>query len=162
MNAGVRNTVALWLPVVLLPAGNLIAALCVPSALDARLLLYSVIGAAAEELFFRLLLLKTVLLPRVRPGVAILATAVLFAALHLLNLRNGSPMAPVLAQVLCAFCFSVWAGAATWKSTWAIPLAAHVLLNLTAGETVPWASVLLGAIVLADGVLLIRETKGGD
>ena len=115
------------------------------------------IAAIAEELFFRLFLLKTVLLPRVKPGAAVVLTAVVFAAMHLLNLRNGTPPAAVLPQILCAFCFSVWAGAVVWrKGSIRIPLLAHVLLNLTAVTegTLPLTAASL--IVLGAGILLMR------
>ncbi len=146
---------ALWLPVILLPAGNLLLALRAPGALDPRLMLRSLVGAVAEEVLFRGLVLKTILLPRVRPGVAIGAAAALFAASHLLNLRSGAPVFPVLVQVFCAFGFSVWAGAVVWRrNSLLIPLLAHLLLNLTAVAEGTLLPLIISAIVLADGVAL--------
>ncbi len=146
-----------WLPLLLLPAGNLLAALFSPVSVSPRTLLLSLAAAAAEELFFRLFLLKTVLLPRVKPCLSIFVTAVLFAAAHLLNLRSGALLTGVLLQFLCAFCVSVWAGAVVWrKHSILLPLLAHVLLNLTAvteGKLFPAAASL---IVLGAGILLMR------
>jgi hypothetical protein len=46
-----------------------------------------------------------------------------------------------------------------WKTDAVMPpLLAHVLLNATAVADAPVASLLAAAIVLADGLLLARET----
>ena len=57
---------------------------------------------------------------------------------------------------MCTFCFSVWAGAVTWKAAWLIPLLAHVLLNATAGAGNNWVSIAVSIVVLIDGVLLMK------
>ena len=59
-------------------------------------------------------------------------------------------------QIVCAFYFSIWAGAVTWKSTWLIPLLAHVLLNATAGAGNSWVSIAVSIVVLIDGILLMK------
>lgn len=152
-----KERVLYWLPVILLPAGNLLMLCFAPVSVNARTLLPSLIGAVTEELFFRWLLLKTVLLPRIKSKPAILLVSVLFAVMHLLNLRNGTSLPDVLVQMLCAFCFSVWAGAVTWQSTWLIPLLAHVLVNLTAITDETLLPILVSVAVLADGILLLKE-----
>ena len=153
------RAVALWLPVFLLPAGNLLIAMRAPGVYDPQLMLRSLIGAAVEEVLFRWILLKTMLLPRVRPAIAICATATLFAALHLLNVASGSPVSYVLVQALYAFGFSIWAGAAVWrKNSVLIPLLAHLLLNLTAGTEETLLSLAIGMIVLVDGIVLIHSS----
>jgi hypothetical protein len=107
-------------------------------------------------LFFRFFLLKNVLLPRVKPMLAIVLVSVLFAGMHLFNLRAGAGGEEVLVQIVCAFCFSIWAGAVTWKATWLIPLLAHVLLNATAWAENRWVSIAVSIVVLVDGILLMK------
>ena len=82
-----------------------------------------------------------------------------FAGIHLFNLRAGAGGGEILVQIVCAFCFSIWAGAVTWKATWLIPLLAHVLLNATAtaGAGNSWVSIAVSVVVLIDGVLLMKE-----
>lgn len=147
-----------WLPVILLPAGNVLADLTGSRSWDVRLLLFSLLGAVAEELFFRFFLLKLLFLPRMKPVRAILLVSVLFAAMHLLNLRAGAGLAETLVQAAFALCFSVWAGAVVWRTrSVLIPLLAHVLLNLTAAAEIPWVSLLIGLAVLLDGLILIKD-----
>ena len=76
--------------------------------------------------------------------------------MHLFNLRAGVSEEEVLVQIVCAFCFSIWAGAVTWKATWLIPLLAHVLLNATAGAKNAWFSIAVSIAVLIDGILLMK------
>ena len=146
-----------WLTVMLLPAVNLLALCFSPVSFNARTLLSSLMGAAAEELFFRWFLLKGALLPRMKPERAVVLVSVLFAAAHLLNLRNGAALPAVLLQMLCAFCFSIWAGAVVWrKNSILIPMLAHVLLNLTAVTEGTLLPAIACALVLADGILLMK------
>ena len=146
------------LPVVLLPAGNLLSTAFLPIVFDAHVFFFSLLGAIAEEFFFRGLLLKTILLPRIKPCLAILITAILFSAMHLFNLQNGTALATVLLQIFCAFCFSVWAGSVVWqKGSIRLPLLAHLLLNLTAVTEGILLSTGASILVLADGLLLIKE-----
>ena len=85
-----------------------------------------------------------------------------FAGIHLFNLRAGAGGEEVLVQIVCAFCFSIWAGAVTWKATWLIPLLAHVLLNATAGAENTWGvSIAVSIAVLVDGILLMKGTDHG-
>lgn len=152
----------IWIPVFLLPVSNLLSVGFV-SAADyemARTLAW-VIGAVAEELFYRFFLLQKLLLRRsaLRPRVSIVLVSVLFAGMHLFNLRSGMAVPAVLMQAGCAFCFSVWAGAVVWKTrSVMIPLLAHVLMNLTAlegvGRLIPLAASL---ITLLDGFFLMAE-----
>ncbi len=152
-----KNRILYWLPVILLPAGNLLMLLFLPADFNPRTLLLSLIGAIAEELFFRLFLLKTLLFPCIKPRAAVLLTAIIFAAMHLLNLLNGSPLPAVFPQMFCAFCFSIWAGAVVWrKDSVLIPLLAHVLLNLTAVTEGTKLPLLVSAVVLADGILQMK------
>ena len=76
-------------------------------------------------------------------------------------LRAGAGGEEVLVQIICAFCFSIWAGAVTWKATWLIPLLAHVLLNATATAENAWVSIAVSIAVLIDGILLMKGTKKG-
>ena len=144
-----------WLPLLLLPTGNVLIAAITGQPMSPAL--PYLLGAAAEELFYRRFLLKTVLLPQLRPRFAILLTAGLFAGMHFFNLRAGAGLDETLLQAAYAFCFSVWAGAVTWRSTWLLPLAAHVLLNLTATAEVTAVSLMLGIAVLADGIVLLMS-----
>ena len=145
-----------WLPLFILPICNVLIALILKQSI-APVLPY-ILGAVVEELFFRLFLLRTIFLPRIKPALAILLVSVLFAGMHLFNLRAGAGATETLVQMIFAFCFSIWAGAVTWKSTWLIPLAAHVLLNLTATADVMWVSLVAGLLVLSDGIILMRST----
>ena len=92
-----------------------------------------------------------------KPILAIALVSVLFAGMHLFNLRVGAGGEEVLIQIVCAFCFSIWAGAVTWKATWLIPLLAHVLLNATAGAGNMWVSIAVSIVVLIDGILLMKD-----
>lgn len=47
-------------------------------------------------------------------------------------------------------------GVVTWKSTFLIPLLAHVIMNATAVEGTTWMSLIVSGIVLVDGVWLIN------
>ena len=147
---------------------SVLTAYAVPSTLVSFLpsaVIWS-LGAIAEELFYRFFLLRTVFLRKISPVPAILLTSVFFAGMHIFNLRAGQPVDVTLVQVFEAFCFSIWAGAVTWKSTWLIPLLAHVLVNATAGAAaevatagVIWVEVLVSMVVLVDGVILVKGEK---
>lgn len=69
--------------------------------------------------------------------------------------RSGTGISAELMQIV--FAFSIWAGAVTWKSTWLIPMLGHVFVNGTAGDNTLslWASFLVSAYLLADGLLLM-------
>ena len=149
-----KQKILYWLPLFILPICNILITLIVKQPIVPAL--PYIMGAVAEELFFRWFLLKHLLLPRMKPIIAILLISVLFASIHLFNLRAGQPLDLTLVQVFSAFCFSIWAGAVVWKSTWLIPLIAHVLMNATAGEEVMWVSLAVSAVVLADGILLMK------
>ena len=151
----------IWAPVLLLPLANLIPAIVSGVNYDFSQSLVWVFGAVAEELFYRFFLLRKLLLERseLKPGLAVLLISILFAGMHLFNLRAGMPVSLVLLQAFCAFCFSLWAGAVVWKTrSVMIPLLAHVLMNLTASESIvlyiPFAASLL---TLAIGILLIKK-----
>ena len=151
-----KQRILIWLPVILLPLADVILAIIINSAnltIDIRY----IVGAIAEELFFRFFLLKNVLLTRMKPMIAIVLVSILFAGMHLFNLRAGAGGEVVLVQIVCAFCFSIWAGAVTWKATWLIPLLAHVLLNATAGAENSWVSIAVSVVVLIDGILLMKD-----
>ena len=170
----VFERILLWLPILLLPLANLItttvtresvfAAYTAPSTLIPFLpaAVVYILGAVAEELFYRWFLLKKVFFEttRLKPVLSILIVSVLFAAMHLWNLQTSPAVLPVLVQVFSAFCFSIWAGAVVWRTdrVW-IPLLAHVLLNATAGAENAWIMMAAGAVVLADGVLLMRNRR---
>ena len=151
----------IWAPVLLLPLANLIPAVLSGAQYDFSQALIWVVGAVAEELFYRFFLLQKLLLERteLRPRIAIVLVSILFAAMHLFNLRSGLPASLVLVQAVCAFCFSVWAGAVVCRRrSVLIPLLAHMLMNLTAVEStgvlIPMAA---GIVVLLDGILLIKK-----
>ncbi len=152
-----KQKILYWHPLFILPICNILIALIVKQPIVPAL--PYIMGAVAEELFFRWFLLKHLLLPCMKPIIAILLISVLFAGMHLFNLRTGQPLDLTLVQVFVAFCFSVWAGAVTWKATWLIPLLAHVLMNATAGAELIWAQVLVSAAVLADGLFLMKGEK---
>ena len=152
----------IWGPVVLLPLANLLSAFHSCVSFDCSQTALWVLGAVAEELFYRFFLLKKLLLERagMKGANAVFLVAVLFAAMHLFNLRTGAGLFSVLAQAFCAFCFSVWAGAVVWKRRSVfIPLLAHMLMNLTAfdgsGTLIPVAA---GILVLIDGLFLLGAT----
>ena len=148
----------LLIPVILLPAGNLLMLYFAPITINLRIFILSIIGAVAEELFFRGLLLKILLLPRIKPKLAIILVSLLFALFHLLNLLNGTSLTTLLPQILCAICFSIWAGAVVWrKNSILIPLLAHVLLNLSAITEGTLFPMLVSIVVLIEGILLIKD-----
>lgn len=155
----------IWLPVTLLPVANIILVSASGADYDLNRVLPLVISAAGEELFFRFFLLKTLLLKgsKLKPELSICIVAVLFAGMHLFNLRAGDPFMAVLMQMIFAFCFSIWAGAVLLRTDriW-IPLLAHVALNATSAADVVWTDavwvdVIVGAVVLADGLILMRR-----
>ena len=156
-----KNRILYWLPVILLPAGNLLMLFFAPMAFIPRTLLFSLIGAMTEELFFRGLLLREILLPRMKPILAIMLASIFFAAMHLLNLWNGTLLPAILPQMFCAFGFSIWAGAVVWKTNRVmLPLLAHVLLNLTAVTDGTILSLIVSVVVLVDGILLMKTEAG--
>ena len=153
----------IWAPVLLLPLSNLLSSWGVVPAADYTLTQTSVwvIGAIAEELFYRFFLLQKLLLERakLRPRFSILLISLLFAGMHLFNLRSGMAISMVVIQAFCAFCFSIWAGAVVWRTrSVMIPLLAHVLMNLTAvdggGLYIPLAASLVTLVI---GILLIKN-----
>ena len=151
----------IWAPVLLLPLANLIPAIVSGVNYDFSQSIVWVFGAVAEELFYRFFLLRKLLLERseLKPGLAVLLISLLFAGMHLFNLRSGMPVSLVLLQAFCAFCFSIWAGAVVWRTrSVKIPLLAHVLMNLTASESIvlyiPFAASLLTLVI---GILLIKK-----
>ena len=152
----------IWIPVLLLPLSNLLSSGFASAAdYDMTRTLVWVIGAVAEELFYRFFLLQKLLLRRsaLSPRFSIVLVSVLFAGMHLFNLRSGMAVPVVLLQAGCAFCFSMWAGAVVWRThSMMIPLLAHILLNLTAfeggGAFLPLAASL---ITLLDGLFLMAE-----
>lgn len=151
----------IWAPVLLLPLANLIPAIVSGVNYDFSQSLVWVFGAVAEELFYRFFLLRKLLLERseLKPGLAVLVISLLFAGMHLFNLRSGMPVSLVLLQAFCAFCFSIWAGAVVWKTrSVMIPLLAHVLMNLTAFESIGlYISFAASLLTLVFGILLIKK-----
>ena len=151
----------IWAPVFLLPLANLLPAVSSATSLDFSQAIIWVLGAVAEELFYRFFLLQKLLLERseLRPRVSIVLVSVLFAAMHLFNLRSGMAVSAVLVQAVCAFCFSVWAGAVVWRThSVMIPLLAHVLMNLTAFEgTSPLLPLAASMITLVIGIILLTS-----
>ena len=163
MNSKTKLQILIWAPVLLLPLSNLLSSWGVVPAADYTLTQTSVwvIGAVAEELFYRFFLLQKLLLERakLRPRFSILLVSLLFAGMHLFNLRSGMTVSMVLVQAVCAFCFSVWAGAVVWRTySVMIPLLAHVLMNLTAvdggGLYIPLTASLVTLVI---GILLIKN-----
>ena len=151
----------IWAPVLLLPLANLIPAIVSGVNYDFSQSLVWVFGAVAEELFYRFFLLRKLLLERseLKPGLAVLLISLLFAGMHLFNLRSGMPVSLVLLQAFCAFCFSIWAGAVVWRTrSVMIPLLAHVLMNLTASESSDlYISFAASLLTLVIGILLIKK-----
>ena len=151
----------IWAPVVLLPLSNLLSAVNSGVSFDFSQTALWVLGAVAEELFYRFFLLKKLLLDRsgMKGANAVLLVSLLFAVMHLFNLRTGAVLFPVLVQAFCAFCFSVWAGTVIWKKqSLTVPLLAHALLNLTAFEggavLIPLA---VSIVLLIDGIILQKK-----
>jgi len=168
MNSKTKLQILIWFPVLLLPLSNLFSSWFAPAA-DFNLTQTSVwvIGAIAEELFYRYFLLQKLLLERteLKPRFSIVLVSLLFAGMHLFNLRSGMPVSAVLIQAVCAFCFSVWAGAVVWRThSVMVPLLAHILMNLTAfdgsGRLISLAAsliTLLGGLLLMAGSLHSSE-----
>ena len=153
----------IWAPVVLLPLANLLSAFHSGVSFDCSQTALWVLGAVAEELFYRFFLLKKLLLDRsgMKGANAVLLVSLLFAVMHLFNLRTGAVLFPVLVQAFCAFCFSVWAGTVIWKKqSLTVPLLAHALLNLTAFEggavLIPLA---VSIVLLIDGIILQKKLR---
>ncbi len=150
-----------WIPVLLLPTGNLLPFFWAQVSFSWHTLLLSLIGALVEEMLFRGFLLKTILLPRINPILAISLSAVLFALMHVFNLWSGAQFPAVLMQIFCALCFGIWAGTVVWhKNGILIPVLAHVLLNLTAITEEKILPLIVSIAVLIDGILLIRSSHG--
>ena len=151
----------IWAPVVLLPLSNLLSAVNSGVSFDFSQTALWVFGAVAEELFYRFFLLKKLLLDRsaMKPANAVLLVSLLFAVMHLFNLRTGAGLFPVLVQAFCAFCFSVWSGTVVWKKqSLTVPLLAHVLLNLTAFEGGGvFISLAVSIVLLIDGIILQKK-----
>ena len=142
------------LPVLPVAAGNIILGFA-----EGRACAFSWLPPAAavcEELFFRGLILKSLLLPRMRPAAAIAVSAALFGAAHILNLLSGSLFVSMFFQMLYAFCFSVWAGAVVYRqSSILIPLCVHVLINLTSTSAeILWLDLSAAALFLISGVFI--------
>ena len=151
----------IWAPVVLLPLSNLLSAVNSGVSFDFSQTALWVFGAVAEELFYRFFLLKKLLLERsgMKGANAVLLVSLLFAAMHLFNLRSGMIVSSVLVQAFFSFCFSVWAGTVVWKKqSLTVPLLAHALLNLTAFEggavLIPLA---VSIVLLIDGIILQKK-----
>ena len=153
----------IWAPVVLLPLSNLLSAVNSGVSFDFSQTALWGFGAVAEELFYRFFLLKKLLLDRsgMKGANAVLLVSLLFAAMHLFNLRSGMWFSLVLIQAFFAFCFSVWAGIVVWKKqSLMVPLLAHVLLNLTAfeGGSV-FISLAVSIVLLIDGIILQKKLR---
>lgn len=146
-----------WLPVILLPALNIIITLTSGATYDLSSAWPWVIGAIIEELVFRWFVLKKLLLSRLTPNTAIILVAILFAGLHLLNLWSGTDVSIIVVQMFFAFCFSIWAGYVTYRFTFLIPLLAHVLLNLTSTTDIWWVYLLVSAVMLLNGLMLMKS-----
>ena len=151
----------IWAPVVLLPLSNLLVAIYSGVSFDFSQTALWVLGAVAEELFYRFFLLKKLLLERsgMKGANAVLLVSLLFAAMHLFNLRSGMIVSSVLVQAFFSFCFSVWAGTVVWKKqSMTVPLLAHGLLHRTAveggGVLIPLA---LSIVLLIDGIILQKK-----
>ena len=151
----------IWAPVLLLPLANLIPVIVSGVNYDFSQALVWAIGALAEELFYRFFLLQKLLLERtaLRPRFSIVLISLLFTGMHLFNLRSGMTVSMVLIQSVCAFCFSIWAGAVVWKRrSVLIPLLAHMLMNLTAfdgsGLYIPLTASLVTLVI---GITLIKN-----
>ena len=151
----------IWAPVLLLPLANLIPVIVSGVNYDFSQALVWAIGALAEELFYRFFLLQKLLLERtaLRPRFSIVLISLLFAGMHLFNLRSGMTVSMVLIQSVCAFCFSIWAGAVVWKRrSVLIPLLAHMLMNLTAFDgSGLYISLTASLVTLVIGIMLIKN-----
>ena len=151
----------IWAPVVLLPLSNLLVAIYSGVSFDFSQTALWVLGAVAEELFYRFFLLKKLLLERsgMKGANAVLLVSLLFAAMHLFNLRSGMIVSSVLVQAFFSFCFSVWAGTVVWKKqSLTVPLLAHALLNLTAFEGGGvFISLAVSIVLLIDGIILQKK-----
>ena len=153
----------IWAPVVLLPLSNLLVAIYSGVSFDFSQTALWVLGAVAEELFYRFFLLKNLLLVRsgMKGANAVLLVSLLFATMHLFNLRSGMIVSSVLVQAFFSFCFSVWAGTVVWKKqSMTVPLLAHVLLNLTAFEGGGvFISLAVSIVLLIDGIILQKKLR---
>ena len=162
MSNKTKQQIPIWFPVLLLPLSNLLSSWFAHATdYDLTQTFVWVIGAIAEELFYRFFLLQKLLLERteLKPRFSIVLISLLFAAMHLFNLRSGMTASVLLVQMSCAFCFSVWAGAVVWRThSVMIPLLAHVLMNLTAFEgTSPLLPLAASMITLVIGIILLTS-----
>lgn len=105
-----KRGILYWFPVVFLPLSNIIAVFQKSWEMDWRLWTFTLVGAIAEELFFRRFLLRVIFLHSMKPVLAIILISFLFAGMHLFNLRAGAGISETLVQMIFAFCFSIWAG----------------------------------------------------
>ncbi len=156
-----QQKLLIWFPVVLMSLFNLLSALMTGSQFTASVPM--IIGAVAEELFYRFFLLKTLLLreERILPSISIVLISILFAAAHLFNLLSGAAAQEIMIQVISAFSFGMWAGAMVWKtnSIW-IPVTAHILVNLTAsGNCSIIMQIVVSVIVLLDAVWMMNTKR---
>ena len=149
-----RQKILVWLPVIMLPLSNILVSFITHTPVFPAIAW--ILGAIVEELFFRFFLLRQIFFRTMKPTLAIILTSILFASMHLFNLRTGQPIDQTLLQMGCAFAYGIWAGAVTWKSTFLISLLAHVLMNATAGAEIMWVSLAVIAVVLVDGVILMK------
>ena len=146
------------LPAALLPVCNLLLAALTRQAPEPSW--KYLCAAILEELFFRWFLLKIWLFreKRLPPAWAVVLVSCLFAGMHLLN---PQPLPAALMQASCAWCFGLWAGAAVLRGSVLFPLAAHVLLNLTAAEAGAAAAVPY-LLLLPAGALLLWGRGAGE
>lgn len=117
-----------FLPLLMLPVCNLLTAETISLSFPTFVLILAV--CAAEELFFRGLLLRFLMRYGAIP--AVLLSSLVFALFHLVNLIAGTALY-TWAQVLCAFAAGVCFAAAAALSGSLLPgFAAHLLSNITA------------------------------
>lgn len=148
---GLKRKLLCALPAAMLPVCNLLLAALTRQAPEPSW--KYLCAAILEELFFRWLLLKIWLFreKRLPQTWAVVLVSFLFAGMHLFN---PQPLPAALVQASCAWCFGLWAGAAVLRGSVLFPLAAHVLLNLTAVE-IGAAAAIPYLLLLPAGALLL-------
>lgn len=138
-----------FLPLLMLPAYNLLTVKDFPPGLSELLLMLAV--CAVEELFFRGFLLC--FLQKYGPLTGILLSSAVFALLHFANLASGAEPSLLTAQVLCAFSAGLCYSAAAVQTDSLLPgFGAHFLTNITAGTALFQPTPLFWACITVYGV----------
>lgn len=138
-----------FLPLLMLPAYNLLTVKDFPPGLSELLLMLAV--CAVEELFFRGFLLC--FFQKYGALTGIFLSSAVFALLHFANLASGAELSLLTAQVLCAFAAGLCYSAAAVQTDSLLPgFGAHFLTNITAGTALSQPIPLFWVCITLYGV----------